>query len=105
MVIQESLSWLEKYLLFLISSYIYFVGGQTVSGAFSFRFGDDAQSEYGSKKLAELRENLSELKLIIIDEMSLISSDMFYKLDTKLKEIFHEKKKTPFGGIGMSIID
>ena len=80
-----------------------FSGGQTVSGAFSFRFGDDAQSEYGSKKLAELRENLSELKLIIIDEMSLISSDMFYKLDMKLKEIFYEKKKTPFGGIGKSI--
>ena len=34
--------------------------------------------------------------MIIIDEMSLISSDMFYKLDAKLKEIFHEKKKTPF---------
>ena len=83
--------------------FLIFLGGQTVSGAFSFRFGDDAQSEYGSKKLAELRENLSELKLIIIDEMSLISSDMFYKLDMKLKQIFYEKKKTTFGMIFMDL--
>ena len=40
-----------------------FLGGQTVSGAFSFKFGDEAQSQYGAKKLAELRENISELKL------------------------------------------
>ena len=83
--------------------FLFFQGGQTVSGAFSFRFGDEAQSAYGTKKLAELRENLSELKLIIIDEMSLISSDMFYKLDAKLKEIFYEKKKIPFGGIGVML--
>ena len=29
---------------------------------------------------------------------------MFYKLDAKLKEIFHEKKKTPFGGIGLMLV-
>ena len=80
------------------------IGGQTVSGAFGFRFGDEAQSDYGPKKLAQLREDLSELKLIIIDEMSLISSDMFYKLDAKLKEIFIEKKKTPFAGIGVMLV-
>ena len=82
---------------------IVFSGGQTLSGAFGFRFGDDNPA-YGDKKLAELRENLSELKLIIVDEVSLISSDMFYKLDAKLKEIFHERKKTPFGGIGIMLV-
>ena len=91
----------------LISTiYLILLGGQTISGAFGFRYGDVAQGEgaYGTKKLAELRENLSELKLLIIDEMSLISSDMFYKLDAKLKEIFHEKKKTPFGGVGIMLV-
>ena len=80
------------------------ISGQTISGAFAFRFGDEAQAQYGDKKLAELRESLSELRLIVIDEMSLVSSDMFYKLDTKLKEIFHEKKKTPFRGVGVMLV-
>ena len=44
-----------------------------------------------------LRENLSELKMIIIDEMSLIEPDMLYKLDAKLKEIFQMRKNVPFG--------
>ena len=80
------------------------IDGQTISGAFAFRFGDEAQAQYGDKKLAELREHLSELKLIVIDEMSLVSSDMFYKLDMKLREIFKERKKTPFGGIGIILV-
>ena len=35
--------------------------------------------------------------------MSLISFNMFYNLDAKLKEIFYQKKKTAFGGIGVMI--
>ena len=54
--------------------------------------------------MAELRENLSELRLIIIDEMSLVSADMLYKLDAKLKEIFHRRKEIPFAGIGMMLV-
>ena len=51
-----------------------------------------------------MRENLSELKLLIIDEVSLISSDMLYKLDARLKEIFHLKKKIPFGGVSVMLV-
>ena len=51
-----------------------------------------------------MREALSDLKMIIIDEISLISADMLYKLDKKLKEILVEKNKTPFGGIGMMLV-
>ena len=81
-----------------------FTGGQTVMGAFCFKFGDDAQGGYTDKKRAELRESLSELKLIVIDEVSLISSDMLYKLDSKLRDIFVERNKTPFGGIGIMLV-
>ena len=62
----------------------FFTGGQTICGAFSFKFGDTDEL-ITDKKRAELRESLSELKIIIIDEMSLISADMLYKLDYKLK--------------------
>ena len=54
--------------------------------------------------MAQLRNSLAELKLIIIDEVSLISSDMLYKIDAKLKEIFHLRKKTPFGGVGVMFV-
>ena len=67
---------------------------------FDFKFGTDITAS-SDKKLAELRENLSELKLIIIDEMSLVSADMLYKIDAKLKEIFNLKKDIPFAGIGI----
>ena len=83
---------------------MYFPDGQTLCAAFGFKFGNESQGSYSPQKLAELRESLSDLKLIIIDEESLISADMFYKLDKKLREIFHEKKKTPFAGIGIMLV-
>ena len=39
---------------------------------------------------------LSELKIIIIDEVSLLSSDMLYRIHMRVCEIFQSKK--PFGG-------
>ena len=78
-------------------------GGITIHGAFDFNFGHEITSS-SDKKLAELRENLSELRLIIIDEMSLVSADMLYKTDAKLKEIFHLRKEIPFAGIGMMLV-
>jgi hypothetical protein len=55
--------------------------------------------------LAELRENLSELKLIIIDEMSLVHADLFYKIDARLKEIFKKQNPpVPFGGISVVLV-
>ena len=79
------------------------IGGTTICGAFDFKFGIETTSS-SDKKLAELRENLSELKLIIIDEMSLVSSDMLYKIDSKLKEIYPLTKELPFAGIGIVLV-
>jgi len=59
----------------------------------------------GDKAKAELRENLSELKLIIIDEMSLVHADLFYKIDARLKEIFRKQNPpVPFGGISIVVV-
>ena len=89
-------------ILFRIQNPI-FLGGITIHGAFDFRFGNEITFS-SDKKLAELRENLSELQLIIIDEMSLVSSDMLYKIDAKMKEIFHMRKNIPFAGIGIILV-
>ena len=85
----------------------FFSGGQTLHGAFGFGYGDEQQTDNtkcGDKKRNELRENLSELKLLIIDEVSLVSADMLYKLDARLKEIFHLKKNIPFGGVSVMLV-
>ena len=42
--------------------------------------------------------------MIIIDEMSLVSADMLYKIDAKLKEIFHLRKDMSFAGIGIMLV-
>ena len=50
------------------------------------------------KTLAEKREMLANLKLIIIDEVSMVSADMLYKIHLRLKEIF----QTIYPGTGNS---
>ena len=61
----------------LCKTYI-FLGGTTIFSALSFRIGTEPIGA-GDKTLAGLRENLSELKLIIIDEMSLAMQICFSK--------------------------
>ena len=73
-------------------------------GALSIRVGIEPIGA-GDKTLAELRENLSELKIIIIDEMSLVHADLFYKIDARLKEIFKKQNPpVPFGGISVILV-
>ena len=81
-----------------------FLGGTTIFTALSFRAGTEPIGA-GDKTLADLRENLSELKLIIIDEMSLVHADVFYRIDARLKEIFRKQNPpVPFGGISIVLV-
>ena len=100
MLIGKSLS---KYFIVSQNNCTIFIGGTTIHSAFDFKFGNEIT--YSSdKKLAELRENLSQLKLIIIDEMSLVGADILYKIDAKLREIFNLRKDIPFAGIGIMLV-
>ena len=73
-----------------------FIGGITIHQAFGFNWTDGYKYEpLADKKLAELRFHLSELKLIIIDEVSLLNCDMLYRIHMRLCEIF--QNKAPFG--------
>ena len=58
--------------------------------AFDLKFGD-AHVGLGPKKLAEFREHLQDLKVIIIDEMSLVKSDVLYQIHRRLMEIFQSE--------------
>ena len=88
----------SKYMLFENNelSEIVFPGGVTIHQAFGFKWGNNHHDGLSDKKLAHLRFMLSELKIIIIDEVSLLSSDMLYRIHMRVCEIFQSKK--PFGG-------
>ena len=59
----------------------------TYYSAFDLKFGPEHVA-LKDHKLAQFRDNLSELELIILDEVSLIGVDMFYKIHMRLREIF-----------------
>lgn len=66
-----------------------------------FKFGTD-HGVIGEKKIDTFRSNLAELKLIIIDEVSMVSSDMLYHIHARLCDIFQNTKL--FGGIGIMLV-
>ena len=85
------------------------VNGITVHTAFGFvpdkKKVDKKHKPLSEKRLAEFRHNLSDLKLIIIDEISLVGADLLYQIHMRLCEI---KQKNPtkhlFGGIAMVFV-
>ena len=83
-----------------------FLGGITIHSAFDLKFGSgkDKNGNYlplSSEKLVNFRNNLSDLKLIIIDEISLVNPDIMYLIHLRLGEIWPEKKKLPFADVSV----
>ena len=77
-------------LWFSFNIFSFFSEGQTIHSAFDFKFGDEYRP-LGDKSLDIVRTNLADLQLIIIDEMSMISSDMLYNIHQRLCELFQVK--------------
>ena len=78
------------------------IKGVTLHSAFNFNFGTN-YIDLTSKQLAEFRENLKHLKILIIDEMSLLGADMLYKIHLRLsQEIF--QNDLLFGGISVLLV-
>ena len=72
--------------------------GQTLHTLFSFNFGAGYQS-LSDKARDQKRTLFKNLKVLIIDEFSLVDADMLYKLDMRLREI--TQKAVPFGNLGI----
>ena len=76
------------------------IEGQTLHTAFSFSF--DGKTYSLTDKARDLRRRiLINLRMIIIDEISMVKSDMLYQLDLRLQEI--TQKYIPFGGISIFV--
>ena len=72
--------------------------GQTLHTLFSFNFGSGFQS-LADKARDQKRTLFKNLKVLIIDEFSLVDADMLYKIDMRLREI--TQKAMPFGNLGI----
>ena len=62
------------------------IDGQTLHTSFGFNF-DNKHYSLSDKARDEKRTLFRNLRMIIIDEVSMIKSDMLYQLDLKLQEI------------------
>ena len=75
------------------------IEGQTLHTSFSFNF-DNKHYSLSDKKRDEKRAVFKNLKLLVIDEVSMVKADMLYQLDLKLQEL-KEMVGTPFGGVSI----
>ena len=77
------------------------IEGLTLSSAFGLPFGNKHFSL--SDKIRDQKIKLMKnLKLLIIDEISMVKADMLYQLDLRLQEV-KEKVGTPFGGVSLIV--
>ena len=75
------------------------IKGQTMHNAFGFSFGNEFFS-LGDKARDERRSELENLKVVIIDEFSMIKADMLYQLDLRLREVMQRPDEV-FGGLSV----
>ena len=75
------------------------VRGQTLHTAFGFSFGNEHYS-LSDKKRDEKRTLLKNLRFVIIDEISMVKSDLLYQLDMRLREVTQKPDKL-FGGVAI----
>ena len=77
------------------------IRGQTIHSVFHFKFSNNIMSA-PDKTRDQMRADLQNLKLIIIDEISLVQAEMLYQIHYRLsKEIF--QNNLPFGGVAVVV--
>ena len=74
------------------------IAGLTIHTAFGFYFGNTHMS-MGDKIRDSRRTQLSDLRVVIIDEMSMVKADMLYQLNLRFQEITLSVED--FGGVSV----
>ena len=77
------------------------IEGQTLHTLFSFNFGAGYMS-LSDKSRDEKRSLYKNLQMLIIDEISLVDSDMLYKIDLRLREV--TQKGVPMGNVAVIVL-
>ena len=76
------------------------INGQTLHSLFGFKFGTTFLS-MSEKQRADKRLLFKNLRFVIVDEISMVSADLFYNLDLRLREI--TMVDTVFGGLSVFV--
>ena len=76
----------------------------TLHAAFDFSFNGKAHEGLSEKKLAQFRNNLADLKLVIIDEMSMVDCNKLYKIHRRLCEVFQCLDDDLFANVGIVLV-
>ena len=74
------------------------IGGMTLHSAFHFKFSNEYLS-LADKLRDTMRKDLSKLRIVIVDEMSMVKSDLLYQLQRRLQEI--KQSEDLFGGVAV----
>ena len=74
------------------------IEGHTLHQAFNFCFGN-SHSSLSDELRKDRRTQLSELKIVVLDEKSMVKSDQLYQLHLRLSEI--TQNEDFFGGIAI----
>ena len=76
----------------------------TLHAAFDFNFIGRIHEGLSDKKLAQYRTNLADLKLVIVDEMSMVDSDKLYKIHRRLCEVLQYDITELFANVGIVLV-
>ena len=76
----------------------------TLHAAFDFNFNGRIHEALSDKKLAKFRTELADLKLIIVDEMSMVDSDKLYKIHRRLCEVLQYELTDLFANVGIVLV-
>ena len=77
------------------------IDGMTICSSLDHQFGNSYKA-LTDQKMAFFRSEFEELKMIIIDEMSMVSADDLYKIHHRMTDIF--SNNLPFGGLSMMFV-
>ena len=83
------------------------IDGTTIHNALNIpinQFGKKL-SPLSNKMRSRLRSKLSDLKVIIIDEISMVSNDLLFHAHLRLTEIFGSVNDQPFAGVSVITVD
>ena len=78
------------------------IGGDTLHGLFHLKFGNQWMP-LGDKECSKLIKKFRNLLFILIDEVSMVSADILYYLDRRLRELKDDQSKE-FGGVGVLLV-
>ena len=79
------------------------VGGTTIHSGLGINPGPKLL-DLSDKMKASLRNSLSEVRMVLIDELSMVSSDLFYQIHARLVEIFLCTVTVAFAGLGVVLL-